>query len=159
MRRYLLVILLFTMFSGCQKKINTQENSRESILQFRDLDGSPVDLASFTGKRVLVNYWAVWCIPCRAEFPSLLEAQEKLQDDNYVFLFPTTDEIEEIMDFQKKKNYPFRYLTFEGSLESRNINVLPSTIIYTTKGEEFKRIIGAQKWDSEEAINLLKQVP
>ena len=159
MRRYLLVILLFTMFSGCQKKINTQENSRERILQFRDLDGSPVDLASFTGKRVLVNYWAVWCIPCRAEFPSLLEAQEKLQDDNYVFLFPTTDEIEEIMDFQKKKNYPFRYLTFEGSLESRNINVLPSTIIYTTKGEEFKRIIGAQKWDSEEAINLLKQVP
>ena len=159
MRRYLLVILLLSMSSGCQKKLNTQENSREKILQFRDLDGSPVDLASFAGKRVLVNYWAVWCIPCRAEFPSLLEAQEKLQDENYVFMFPTTDEIEEIMDFQKKKNYPFHYLTFEGSLESRNINVLPSTIIYTTKGEEFKRIIGAQKWDSEEAINLLKQVP
>ena len=159
MIRYLIVILLLAMASGCQKKIQTQENSRDRNLQFRDLDGSPVHLASFTGKRVLVNYWAVWCIPCRAEFPSLLEAQEKLQDDNYVFLFPTTDGIEEIMDFQKKKNYPFRYLTFEGSLESRNINVLPSTIIYTTNGEEFKRITGAQKWDSEEAINQLKQVP
>lgn len=160
MNRITIIFLLYALAIGCQERSKPKEKSTEErTVHFRDLDGSPVDLASFKGKRVLVNYWAVWCIPCRAEFPSLVEAQEKLQDDNYVFLFPTMDGIEEITDFQKKKNYPFRYLTFEGSLESRNINVLPSTIIYTTKGEEYKRITGAQKWDSEEAINQLKQVP
>lgn len=160
MKRFTIIFLLFSLAIGCRERSKPEENSsEEKTVQFRDLDGSVVDLASFKGKRVLVNYWAVWCIPCRAEFPSLVAAQEKLKNENYVFLFPTTDGTDEIKDFQKKKNYPFRYLTFEGSLESRNINVLPSTVIYTTQGEEFKRVAGTLKWDSEEVIDRLKQVP
>ena len=160
MKRFSIIFLLFALAIGCQERSKPEERTIEDrTVLFRDLDGSPVDLASFKGKRVLVNYWAVWCIPCRAEFPSLVAAQDILKEDNYVFLFPTPDDIDQIQEFQQKKNYPFRYLTMEGSLESRKINVLPSTVIYTTGGEEFKRITGAQKWDSEEAINRLRQVP
>ena len=124
-----------------------------------DVHGKEHSLADYRGKWVVVNYWATWCIPCRVEFPSLVAAQEKLKDENYVFLFPTPDEAEMILDFQQKNNYPFQYLQMEVSLESMGISALPSTVIYSSDGKEHKRLFGAHQWDNEDIINLLKKVP
>lgn len=159
MAKFFLIVLL--MVSGCTERPKSDEKvyEKEEIVQFRDLDGGPVHLSSFKGQRILVNYWATWCIPCRVEFPSLVSAQEKLKDENYVFLFPTPDDVEMILKFQEQKKYPFRYLTMEESLANMNVGVLPSTVIYSSDGKEHKRLRGAHEWDSQKIISLLKQVP
>jgi cytochrome c biogenesis protein CcmG/thiol:disulfide interchange protein DsbE len=46
-----------------------------------DLDGTPVRLTGYRGRPVIVNFWASWCIPCRAEFPLLRDARQRHADD------------------------------------------------------------------------------
>jgi cytochrome c biogenesis protein CcmG/thiol:disulfide interchange protein DsbE len=51
------------------------------------LDGSPVDLAQYRGRPVIVNFWASWCTPCREEFPLFKERLEELgPEDGLVML-------------------------------------------------------------------------
>src|SRR5262249_24028435 len=44
------------------------------------LDGKPISLADARGKVVLLNFWATWCGPCRAEIPDLIELQNKYKE-------------------------------------------------------------------------------
>src|SRR5271157_366356 len=48
--------------------------------QLKDLAGKDLSLASAHGKVILLNFWATWCGPCRAEIPSLIELQNRYKD-------------------------------------------------------------------------------
>lgn len=57
-----------------------------------DVDGKPVRLSDFKGKYVLLDFWASWCGPCRAENPNVLKAYNKFKDKNFTVLGVSLDD-------------------------------------------------------------------
>lgn len=74
----------------------------------KDLDGKPVSLASYKGKVVLLNFWATWCGPCKAEIPGFVELQEKYKDQLVIVGFSVDDPADKAKAFaaEYKMNYP-----------------------------------------------------
>ncbi|MDR6784487.1 thiol-disulfide isomerase/thioredoxin [Pedobacter africanus] len=57
-----------------------------------DTEGKPVSFAAFKGKYVLVDFWASWCGPCRAENPNVLKAYNKYKDKNFTVVGISLDD-------------------------------------------------------------------
>ncbi|MBI4886857.1 MAG: TlpA family protein disulfide reductase [Acidobacteria bacterium] len=74
----------------------------------KDMNGVDVNLASFKGKVLLINFWATWCGPCRVEIPSLVELQQQYTDDLVVLGVSVDDTAEKLKPYASefKINYP-----------------------------------------------------
>jgi cytochrome c biogenesis protein CcmG/thiol:disulfide interchange protein DsbE len=74
----------------------------------KDMNGIDVNLASFKGKVILINFWATWCGPCRVEIPYLIELQEEYADDLVVLGVSVDDTPEKLKPYaaEMKINYP-----------------------------------------------------
>jgi thiol-disulfide isomerase/thioredoxin len=79
-------------------------------LQFtlKDMNGADVKLASFKGRVILLNFWATWCGPCRAEIPSLVELQRQYGKDVVILGVSVDDPVEKLKPYatDMKMNYP-----------------------------------------------------
>lgn len=51
-----------------------------------DLEGNPIQLSHYRGRRVLLNFWATWCPPCRGEMPAFQQAYELYGGEDFVVL-------------------------------------------------------------------------
>lgn len=67
-------------------------NKQAPDLTMNDVDGRPISISSFKGKWVLVDFWASWCPPCRAENPNVVQAYNKFKDKNFTVLGVSLDE-------------------------------------------------------------------
>ncbi len=76
--------------------------------KLKNLDGKVVELASFKGKVVLLNFWATWCGPCKAEIPGFVELQAKYRDKLTIIGYSVDDTAELAKKYaaQYKMNYP-----------------------------------------------------
>jgi thiol-disulfide isomerase/thioredoxin len=89
---------------------DAQASGKAAPLHFtlKDMHGVDVKLESFKGKVILLNFWATWCGPCKAEIPSLVELQAQYRDDLVILGFSVDDTVEKMQPYatQYKINYP-----------------------------------------------------
>jgi thiol-disulfide isomerase/thioredoxin len=74
----------------------------------KDLDGKDVKISDHKGKVILLNFWATWCGPCKAEIPGFVELQDKYKKDLVIVGFSVDDTADKARAFatEYKINYP-----------------------------------------------------
>jgi thiol-disulfide isomerase/thioredoxin len=111
----------------------------------RDLDGREFTAASLRGKVVIVNFWATWCPPCRAEIPDLIALQEKYPDHLQVIGISedeTSPETVRRWADEHKINYPIVMLTPELEKMFSGISALPTSFIIDKESRIVQKHVG-----------------
>ena len=101
------------------------------------LDGKPLSLAEYRNKVILLNFWATWCGPCRAEIPDLVELENKYKDRLQIIgLVVDDDDPDAIKKFvdQFAINYPVAIATDTLRMEYGGIPALPTSFLLDAEG-------------------------
>jgi thiol-disulfide isomerase/thioredoxin len=110
-----------------------------------DIDGQPVSTAEWKGKVVLVNFWATWCPPCRAEIPMLVQLKN-IYKDRLVIVGVSMDDDDpaEVRKFAKemRMNYPVVMASREIISEYGGVPALPTTFVVSQDGKVMQKHIG-----------------
>ena len=113
----------------------------------KDVDGNNVSLSAYKGKVVLLNFWATWCGPCKAEIPGFVRLQEKYRDKGLVIVgYSVDDSADKAKAYaaEYKMNYPI--LLGEGREEVQDaygpIWGIPASFIISKDGRVCRKHMG-----------------
>ncbi|MFL6547631.1 MAG: TlpA family protein disulfide reductase [Povalibacter sp.] len=92
-----------------------------------DRDGKPTSIRSWTGKSMIVNFWATWCGPCRREIPLLKKIQQEHGPEGFQVVGVAVDFRDDVLKYAKEMaiDYPL-LIGEEGGLEAVNLFGMPS---------------------------------
>lgn len=120
------------------------------------LNGEERSMRDLRGKVVVVNFWATWCGPCRAEMPSLQRLYEAVRDDGVELVCISDEAPETVQQFVEEHGYTFPIYTLEGErpddFQGRGI---PATFILSKEGQIAFRHLGSAKWDDPTSIDFI----
>lgn len=106
-------------------------------LALNDLQGNPVELTDFQGQWVLVNNWATWCPPCKAEMPTLQAYYEAHRDKGFTIIaIDAGDPLPEVAAFVASYDLTFPVWpdTEEAAITAFRNNALPSSYLIDPQG-------------------------
>jgi thiol-disulfide isomerase/thioredoxin len=169
---------LLIIFLGCKNKNQSPaETASENIesteiqiedpfsetnlvdnIELVDLDGNPIDLKTYAGKKIFLNFWATWCKPCILEMPSIERAEQQLQEDGYIFLLASDETVGRINRFKASKDFDLHFIRVETPFPDIGILSLPTTLIIDETGRIAFNQVGAMEWDSTEVLEKLRNL-
>lgn len=123
---------------------------------FNDADGQEVRLADYHGQYVLLNFWATWCAPCRAEMPALDQLQAEFGGAAFqvVTLATGRNPLPAINKFFTENditNLPILLDPKQAVAREMAVLGLPITVILNPEGQEIARLRGDAEWHSDSA--------
>ena len=129
---------------------------------FLDKKDQKIIINEYKGKLLLLNFWAVWCEPCKEEMPSLDKLQVNPELDK-IKIFPikigkeTLDKVNKFfVDFNIKNFEP--YFDPPTTLAKKfSLRGVPTSILINKEGQEFARIMGSIDFEDKNFVNWIKK--
>lgn len=154
--RFLIFVLLILILLTFQSVIavNHESPSQETksvaasapAFALKDIRGRTARLSDYKGKVLLINFWATWCPPCRAEMPELVKLQKQYQSGGLqiigITLPPYQRSSVRAMSRHLRVNYPLLFGRPSVSAAYDVGEVMPTTIVVDRKGRIRDRILG-----------------
>jgi len=115
-------------------------------------------LSELRGKPLIINVWASWCGPCRAEMGSLERLSRRYGGKQFNIIGVSTDDYADAAAAFLRQakvtfdNYHDRNLQLEAMLGASTI---PLTVLVDAQGRVVKKVRGSREWDSPEALELI----
>lgn len=121
-----------------------------------DLEGKTLTLSDYQGKILLINFWATWCPPCRAEIPDFVEVYASKKSQGLEILGVSVDNLDpsSLKNFvsRLKINYPVALATEKIILDYQPGEYIPTTIVLDKKGRIRHKHVG--QLDKETLLSI-----
>jgi len=175
LNKLIAIILLFMTISlfGCESKssqidkiledVNIIDDEKAPDFTLLTLDGKEVKLTDYSGKIVIIDFWATWCGPCRKGIPDLVSIQKEYKDELVVIGIsldqPSTQSSLQPFIDHFGINYPIVLGTQEVSAAYGNIQAIPTSFIIDGERNIVQKHIGLVSKETliEEINSLLNQ--
>jgi thiol-disulfide isomerase/thioredoxin len=128
--------------------IGLSGDSRPISLPFKDSNGRKVNVSDHRGKFVVLNFWATWCVPCRAEMPLLVEAEKEFASRGVVFIAVSLDDRQsrpKIPEFVSEFQIGFPVWNGASTMDLEDLKLgqaLPATAFLDRDGRIVARVLG-----------------
>jgi len=148
---FTLIILLFVGISGAK------EGTKAPEFTINTVDGQKVSLSDFSGKPVILDFWATWCGPCRMEIPGFVELKKKYGDKIGIIGISLDRSQKQVVKFKEayKMNYPVAMATreiVEAYSKIYKIMYIPTTFIIDKNGNIYDIYVGYKPKEDFERI-------
>jgi len=111
-----------------------------------DVNGKKVKLSNFKGKIIILDFWATWCPPCRAEIPGFIELYKKYKDKGVEIIGISLDEggVKDVLPFMKEFgiNYTILIGNYKVTQDYGGIRGIPTTFVIDRKGNIRAKYVG-----------------
>jgi thiol-disulfide isomerase/thioredoxin len=126
--------------------------------RLRGLNGPDRQLSSYRGRPLIINVWASWCGPCRAEMASLERLAWHDQARTFSMIGVSTDDYpERAIAVLKRSNATISHFV-DVKLELEHMlgaSRIPLTVLVDAQGRVLEKVLGAKEWDGPEALRLI----
>jgi thiol-disulfide isomerase/thioredoxin len=137
-------LVLLALPAGAQP-LKDWSGGRTPALELEDVNGKPHRLAQYTGKVVLVNFWATWCAPCLKEIPDLAEFDARRDDVQVIGLAYEEIERADMEAFLKEHPIAYPFAIVDVTAPPADFGTppgLPMTFLIAPDGKVAKKFFG-----------------
>lgn len=139
-------------------KYHVAPGIRFNELSLSDLDGRPVSMDSFKGKKIALSFSASWCPNCLEEMRDMNQVKDSELGDVEVIVI-SDEPLEKIRELKESKGYEkFTFLKLNAPFNSIGINSIPTSYIINTKMQVMKESVGYVNWRDPSTAQHLKKI-